>query len=273
MVTLALCATAAGTAAAQAPTPGHVYWNGGAPAGRTAERPSTMLAALGRDGTAQVLDLRWSTWGAETAQATGSLRTPATTFGREPAVNVTLHDRVDCFGTPVYTAWSLTLPDGTTPPRDFAQARERIVPCSLSTCPGSRASCRVTTGFRDRTMPNQVLRSKAWFLLMEIRNATQATETVTGFLERNRRFGDPRSVVHHWIYPIRIRLSGPRWCAGAVIRTRMTITAYGPGAEHDSHVYLAHPHLPSRALRHRLLRDVGRQSAARHRQTTTRCGS
>ncbi|HEX5923693.1 MAG TPA: hypothetical protein VFY45_07660 [Baekduia sp.] len=270
--TLLACATLTGAAVgAQVPPPTHVYWNGISQS-RSDERPSSIMATMGRHFV-QVLDLRWSTWGDENALGTGKLRTPATTFGREPDVNVTLHDRVDCFGTAIYTAWTLAMPDGAMPPSDFAQARAKLAPCRLGPCPGGRASCRITTGFRDRAMPPDVLRSKGWLFLMDVRHGDRATATVTEFLERNRRFGDPRSIIHHWIYPIRIQLSRPRWCSGSMMRTRMTITAYGAGVEHDSHVYLAHPHLPSRAQRRRLLKDITRSGAAKHRQTTTRCAT
>ncbi|HWK25764.1 MAG TPA: hypothetical protein VNS09_04330 [Solirubrobacter sp.] len=211
-----------------------------------------------------MIDLSWDVWSADTAHATGQLKVAprSAALDSDPSatllpIEITLSGRVDCGGVPLFTSYTLTLPEGQTPPMYFDLYRTRNHRCRVMGLPSGDGKI----GLLQPTLPGGYsrgqLQSKAdrpttsgpipckgdspgrWFESSDLcrsywQNWTGTTATGKGIWRRNRVI--PRVWSETRDFGVKVVFSSPTWCEGlGVVYGHETFTTYGDGIVNNGH--------------------------------------
>lgn len=241
---------------------------------RSHERPSTLRVNLehrekpvvhadmaGFGPTLDIAGLVWTGWGAETASARGRLTYHWSQSGspRGPVdVEVTMREPVDCHGWRIYSRYTIAVLPGAAIPAGFGDVAinrsvERGCHPMQRWCDLPATSCSGVGGYFTLAFLSKANAGFTW------RGFDSREAVGVGFLHRVRPFGYPRGLVKQWTYPVRVRLTEPRWCNGMVTYTKVVTELFGTGARFSwNRGGDPEGTAPRGEIRRRLLRDVGR---------------
>lgn len=223
-------------------------------------------------------DLRWTSWGSETATATGNARYYDANADYEPAttpVTLTVSGLRQCFGILTYTTVAATASPGSRPLRAAdAVSAGRDLRCHMERgCRLGRRNCSENHHFGWTPFRLSTAEARAdgrlfggYAYLARTMGWGSSRATVTAVLARSSAFGakDCRSKLdqgacYGQAYPIRLTYTDPGYCPGeGFIYRSLRVEVVGSGIRYFKP-------LPSdyRAVRARLIKQLDRRGLKR----------